>query len=137
MNHKSYITITGHFIDDAGDIKRCVLDTGEIRKRHTSNNLLMHIAEILDKYDLKDRNPNLKTYISSMYTDPDDDDTDHLIDTQSQESQSQEENQSQESQKSKDSQHSQDIEQSQESQQSQEAAANILVGNISQANLKS
>ena len=107
MNHKSFMTVTGHFIDDAGDIKRCVLDTGEIRKRHTSNNLLMHIAEVLDKYDLKDRNPNLQTYISSMYTDPDDDDTDHLIDTQSQESQSQEENQSQDRQHSEDSQHSQ------------------------------
>ena len=128
LNHKSYITITAHFIDDAGDIKRCVLDTGEIVVRHTSENLLMHIVKVLDKYNLKERNPNLNTCISSMYTDPDGDDIDHLSDTQSQESQSQQTEsqvtQSQQENKSQDS-------------QSQEAAANILGGDLSQSSLAS
>ena len=84
INHKSYITITAHTIDDAGDLHRCVLDTGEIKVRHTSENLLIHISKVLDKYDLKERNPALSTSINTMFPDhdPDDDGVDHLCNTQ-------------------------------------------------------
>ena len=59
INHKSYITITAHTIDEAGDLHRWVLDTSEIKVRYTSENLLIHICKVLDKYNLKKRNPAL------------------------------------------------------------------------------
>ena len=84
INHKSYITITEHTIDEAGDLHRYVLDTGEIKVRHTSENLLIHISKVLDKYNFKERNPALSTSISTMFEDnnPDDDGIDHLCNTQ-------------------------------------------------------
>ena len=39
----TYITITCHLIDDDGVLHNFILDTSEMKERHTSDNLLTHI----------------------------------------------------------------------------------------------
>ena len=97
INHTSYITITAHTIDDNCKLHRFVLDTSEIKVRHTSENLIIHISKVLQKFDLKDRNNEISTTVSCMVADHDDDGVDLLKDTQD-ESQADSQDDSQESQ---------------------------------------
>ena len=43
FNKDSYITITAHVLDDDLELHSFVLDTSEIKERHTSENLFKHI----------------------------------------------------------------------------------------------
>ena len=55
ISQKSFITITAHIIDEDDDdfnLVAYVLDTQEIIKRHTSENLLQHIQNVLKDYDI-------------------------------------------------------------------------------------
>ena len=96
--NQTYITITAHSIDDNCKLHRFVLDTSEIKVRHTSENLIIHISNVLKKFDLKDRNNEISTTVSCMMSDHHDDDgVDFLEDTQD-ESQADSQDDSQESQ---------------------------------------
>ena len=53
---QSYITVTAHIIDENCKLKAYVLDTTEITKRHTSENLMEHIETILIEYEIKHEN---------------------------------------------------------------------------------
>ena len=90
INHTSYITITAHTIDEDCTLHHFVLDTGEIKVRHTSNNLIIHISKVLKKFNLKGRNTKLNTTVSCMLPDDDDDDgVNFLEDTEEESQQSQ------------------------------------------------
>ena len=49
---KSFITVTAHFMDEDCKLVCYVLDTTEIKKRHTAENLLAHIQKVLSDYDI-------------------------------------------------------------------------------------
>ena len=49
---KSFITITAHIIDEDFKLVSYVLDTQEIKERHTSENLLQHLQNVLKQYDI-------------------------------------------------------------------------------------
>ena len=53
---QSYITVTAHIIDEDCNLKPYVLDTTEITKRHTSENLMDHIKKILTEYEINTEN---------------------------------------------------------------------------------
>ena len=59
---QSYITVTAHIIDEKCNLKSYVLDTSEITKRHTSENLMEHIEIILTDYEI-----NTKNYLHIIY----------------------------------------------------------------------
>ena len=63
INHTSYITVIAHTIDEECKLHHFVLDTGEIKVRHTSENLIIHISNVLKKFDLKARNQELCTTV--------------------------------------------------------------------------
>merc|ERR1712121_156056 len=52
INKDSYITVTAHVIDDNLVLHSVVLDTSEIKKRHTSDNLFDHIKNVLQEWGL-------------------------------------------------------------------------------------
>ena len=52
FNRDSYITITAHVIDDKLELHSIVLDTSEIKERHTSVNLFNHIKHVLQDWGL-------------------------------------------------------------------------------------
>ena len=52
INRDSYITITAHVIDDKLELHSIVLDTSEMKKRHTSVNLFNHIKDVLQDWGL-------------------------------------------------------------------------------------
>ena len=53
---QSYITVTAHIIDEDCNLKSYLLDTTEITKRHTSENLMDHIEIILTDYEINTKN---------------------------------------------------------------------------------
>ena len=52
FNRDSYITITAHVIDDDLELHSFVLDTSEIKVRHTAENLFYHINKVLQQWGL-------------------------------------------------------------------------------------
>ena len=50
FNKDSYITITAHVIDDDLELHSFVLDTSEIKVRHTAENLFYHINNVLQQW---------------------------------------------------------------------------------------
>ena len=52
INKDSYITITAHVLDDDLELHSFVLDTSEIKVRHTSENLFEHINNVLQEWGL-------------------------------------------------------------------------------------
>ena len=52
FNRDSYITVTAHLIDDNHVLHSIVLDTSEIKVRHTSANLYEHIKHVLEEWGL-------------------------------------------------------------------------------------
>merc|ERR1712121_392040 len=52
INKDSYITVTAHVIDDNLVLHSVVLDTSEIKTRHTSDNLFDHIKNVLQEWGL-------------------------------------------------------------------------------------
>ena len=52
MSQISYITVTAHVIDDEMHLSSYVLDTHEIKVRHTSENLIEHIQKVLHNYGI-------------------------------------------------------------------------------------
>ena len=52
FNKDSYITITAHALDDDLELHSFVLDTSEIKVRHTSENLFNHINNVLQQWGL-------------------------------------------------------------------------------------
>ena len=52
INKDSYITITAHVLDDNLELHSFVLDTSEIKVRHTSENLFHHINNVLQEWGL-------------------------------------------------------------------------------------
>ena len=50
---QSFITVTAHIIDDDFKLVSYVLDTQEIKERHTSENLLHHLHTVLKDYDIQ------------------------------------------------------------------------------------
>ena len=52
INKDSYITITAHVLDDNLELHSFVLDTSEIKVRHTSENLFHHIKDVLQEWGL-------------------------------------------------------------------------------------
>ena len=57
LSKQSYITVTAHLIDDEVKLQFFVLDTSEIKVRHTSENLLEHVKVVMNKFNL---NHNVK-----------------------------------------------------------------------------
>merc|ERR1711895_383492 len=56
--HKdSYITITAHVLDDDFTLHSFVLDTSEIKDRHTSANLFKHIDKVLKDWGILSHSP--------------------------------------------------------------------------------
>ena len=53
FSKQSYITITCHIIDDQGKLHEFILNTTEIKKRHTSVNLFQHIQKVLSDWGLE------------------------------------------------------------------------------------
>ena len=53
MVQQSYITVTAHIIDEDCKLVSYVLDTAEIKERHTSENLMDHLHNVLRDYDIK------------------------------------------------------------------------------------
>ena len=53
---QSYITVTAHIIDEKCNLKSYVLDTSEITTRHTSENLIVHIENVLTEYEINTKN---------------------------------------------------------------------------------
>ncbi|MCP4141638.1 MAG: hypothetical protein GY755_15415, partial [Chloroflexi bacterium] len=53
ISKQSYITVTAHMIDDEGVLHNFILDTTEIKVRHTSENLRNHIQNVLQDWGLK------------------------------------------------------------------------------------
>ena len=56
MTQSSFITITAHILDEEFQLVSYVLDTQEIKARHTSENLLSHIHDVLKDYDITAEN---------------------------------------------------------------------------------
>ena len=54
LSKQSYITVTAHLIDDHLKLHHFVLDTSEIKVRHTSENLLAHVRNVINKFNLED-----------------------------------------------------------------------------------
>ena len=52
MVQQSYITVTAHIINEQCQLVSYVLDTSEIIKRHTSENLMEHIHDVLKDYEI-------------------------------------------------------------------------------------
>merc|ERR1712002_471593 len=52
FNRDGYITVTAHLIDDNHVLHSIVLDTSEIKVRHTSENLYEHIKHVLEEWGL-------------------------------------------------------------------------------------
>ena len=52
MVQQSYITVTAHIIDENCKLVSYVLDTSEIKERHTSENLMDHLHNVLKDYDI-------------------------------------------------------------------------------------
>ena len=52
FNKDSYITVTAHFIDEDHVLHTLVLDTSEIKVRHTAGNLYKHIKGVLEEWGL-------------------------------------------------------------------------------------
>ena len=50
---QSFITVTAHVIDEDCTLVAYVLDTAEIKVRHTSENLLAHLYTVLQEYDIE------------------------------------------------------------------------------------
>ena len=50
---QSFITVTAHIIDGDCKLEAYVLDTAEIKVRHTSENLLAHLHNVLEEYDIQ------------------------------------------------------------------------------------
>ena len=53
FNKDSYITITAHVLDDDLTLHSFVLDTSEIKERHTSINLFNHIHKVIQDCGLE------------------------------------------------------------------------------------
>ena len=49
-------TVTAHIIDEKCNLKSYVLDTSEITTRHTSENLIIHIENVLKQYEINTKN---------------------------------------------------------------------------------
>ena len=52
MQKYLFITLTVHIIDEDFKLVSYVLDTQEIKERHTSENLLQHLQTVLNQYDI-------------------------------------------------------------------------------------
>ena len=52
MVQQSYITVTAHIIDENSKQVSYVLDTSEIKERHTSENLMDQLHKVLKDYDI-------------------------------------------------------------------------------------
>ena len=52
FSKQSYITVTAHLIDNQVELQFFVLDTSEIKERHTSENLLEHVKGVMKKFNL-------------------------------------------------------------------------------------
>ena len=57
----SYITITFHLIDDDGVLHNFILDTSEMKDRHTSVNLLSHISPRVLDFRMEQKCRKMKT----------------------------------------------------------------------------
>ena len=55
LSKQSYITVTAHLIDDDVKLHKFVLDTSEIKVRHTSENLLAHVKKVMKTFNLNDK----------------------------------------------------------------------------------
>ncbi|MCP4392729.1 MAG: hypothetical protein GY804_00390, partial [Alphaproteobacteria bacterium] len=53
ISKQSYITVTSHMIDDEGILHNFLLDTTEIKVRHTSENLHNHIQTVLQNWGME------------------------------------------------------------------------------------
>ena len=53
LTQQSYVTITAHCVGEGGKLLKYVLDTSEMKERHTSTNLLAHISEKLKAFELE------------------------------------------------------------------------------------
>merc|ERR1712082_188985 len=53
---QSYITVTVHMLIDDFQLQSYVLDTSEIKERHTTDNLLSHLHNVLKDYDFEPGN---------------------------------------------------------------------------------
>ena len=56
LTHNSYITVTAHICTEDFKLESFVLDTSEMKDRHTSENLIKHVDEVLIDFDLKEKN---------------------------------------------------------------------------------
>ena len=54
LSKQSYITVTAHLIDDDVKLHKFVLDTSEMNLSHTSENVLAHVKNVMDKFNLDD-----------------------------------------------------------------------------------
>ena len=59
---QSYITVTAHMLTDEFNLQSYVLDTSEIKERHTSDNLLLHLHKVLEDYAFETGNEQRITY---------------------------------------------------------------------------
>ena len=53
LSKQSYVTITAHLLDEDLVLRNFVLDTSEIKVRHTSENLLAHVQNVIREYQLE------------------------------------------------------------------------------------
>ena len=81
FSKQSYITVTAHLIDNQVELQFFVLDTSEIKERHTSENLLEHVKGVMKKFNL-DHNVTLNYNSTNnddiLSLDEKDDDVDFL-----------------------------------------------------------
>ena len=85
-NKDSYITITAHVLDDDLVLHSFVLDTSEIKVRHTSENLFKHINNVLQEWGLNSHTDSVtlnfnSTNANDIFADEevaDDDDVDYM-----------------------------------------------------------
>ena len=66
----SYITVTCHIIDDNLQLHKFLLDTREIKKRHTSIHLYEHIKEVLIEWGIEESSEGI--VINHHNTNPND-----------------------------------------------------------------
>ena len=60
LTKDSYITITAHVLDEELELHKFVLDTSEMKERHTSENLIKHIYKVLQEWGFADHSESVR-----------------------------------------------------------------------------
>ena len=86
FSKKSYITVTAHILDEDLELHSIVLDTDEIKERHTSENLLKHVKKVVSDWGLENKGESFTINFNAsntndIYAEDDEvDDVDYLRD---------------------------------------------------------